>query len=66
MVTPIKYIFYESLLNKDCNFGFCFDHKDHNKQRQHFACNYDVAQLMVYLRTLFDTFTQEPNLLCGI
>ncbi len=45
MVTPIKFIFSESLLNKDCNFGFCFDKIDHNKQRQHFVCNYDVAQL---------------------
>ncbi len=51
MVTPIKYIFSESPLNKECDFGFCFDHIDHNKQRQHFVCNNDDAQLKVYLRT---------------
>ncbi len=44
VVTPIKYIFYKSLLNKDLNFGFCFDYIDHNKQRQYFVCNYDVAE----------------------
>ncbi len=51
MVTPIKYTFSESLLNKDSNEGFCLHHIAHNKPRQHFVYNYDVAQLWVYLRT---------------
>ncbi len=44
VVTPIKYMFSESLLNGDFNFGFCFDQIDHNKQCQHFVCKYDVVQ----------------------
>ena len=36
MLTTIKYIFSESLLNIESIFGFCFNHIDHNKQPQHF------------------------------
>ena len=45
MLTPIKYIFSESLFNIDSTFGFCFDHIHHNRQRQHIFCNNDVASL---------------------
>lgn len=37
-----------SLMNKDCAFGFCFDHIDLNKQRQRFVSNNDDK---VYFRT---------------
>ncbi len=58
MVTPIKNVFSKILLNKDCNFGFCFDDIDHNKQRQHFVCNYDVAQHKVnYFENTFSTLS---------
>ena len=51
MLTPIKYIFSEHLLDIDCIFGFCFNHIDHNKQRQQIVCDHDVGQLLVYLQT---------------
>ena len=45
MLTPIKYIFYRSLLNIDYILGFCFNHIDQNKQPQHIFCDHDVAKL---------------------
>lgn len=38
-------------MNKNCIFGLCFDNIDHNKKRQHFVYDYDVAKHQVYLRT---------------
>ena len=49
ILTPVKYISSESLLNIDSSFGFCFDHIDRNKQHQHFVC--DFAHYQVYLKT---------------
>ena len=45
MLTPTKCIFSESLLSIVSIFGFCFNHIDYNKQRQHIFGDHDVAQL---------------------
>ena len=51
MLTPMKYIFSESLLNINSIFGFCFDHIVHNKQRQQIVDDHDVGQFWIYLQT---------------
>ena len=35
-------------MNIDCIFEFCLSHIDHNKQCQHFVCDSDVVQHLVY------------------
>ena len=54
MLTPIKYISSESLMNMDCIFEFCLSHIDHNKNCQRFVRDSNVVQHLVNFNVEFD------------